>query len=206
MTALGHTLSSSTGSGFSALPPSWAQIFGNTNPVEVEIGPGHGSFLMALARRHPERNFFGVEFASRRVFQAARRLERDGSSNVIIVRADIGCLCRTHIYPESVQVYHFYFPDPWWKKRHHRLRVVQADFPTALTRTLAPGGSLLFASDVRPYFEQIVEQFGRVAGLDQFAWRRDQLSHRGKPIVTDFERKYQCQGRAIYYTGFRKRR
>ncbi len=193
-------------SDFSVLPPTWAQIFGNSNPVEVEIGPGHGSFLMDLARRHPERNFFGVEFAARRVFRAARLLERDGPSNVIIVRADIGCLLRTHIYAESVQVYHFYFPDPWWKKRHHRRRVVQADFPAALTRTLAPGGTLLFASDMRPYFDQIVEQFRRVAELEQFAWRRDQLTHQGKPIVTDFERKYQRQGRSIAYTGFRKKR
>ena len=190
---------------FSAPPPTWAQIFGNTNPVEVEIGPSHGSFLMALARLHPERNFFGVEFAARRAFRAARLLERDGPSNLIIIRADIGCLLRTHIHPESVQVYHLYFPDPWWKKRHHRRRIVQADFPTALSRSLVPGGTLLFASDVRPYFEQIVAQFRAVSDLDQFAWQRDHCTPRGKPIVTDFERKYQRQGRPIYYTGFRKK-
>lgn len=190
---------------FSAPPPTWAQIFGNTNPVEVEIGPGHGSFLMALARLHPERNFFGVEFATRRAFRAARLLERDGPSNLIIIRADIGCLLRTHIYPESVQVCHLYFPDPWWKKRHHRRRIVQADFPTALARSLAPGGSLLFASDVRPYFAHIVEQFRAVPDLDQFAWQRDHCTPRGKPIVTDFERKYQRQDRPLHYTGFRKK-
>ena len=190
---------------FSAPPPTWAQIFGNTNPVEVEIGPGHGSFLMALARLHPERNFFGVEFATRRAFRAARLLERDGPSNLIIIRADIGCLLRTHIYPESVQVYHLYFPDPWWKKRHHRRRIVQADFPIALSRSLVPGGTLLFASDVRPYFEQIIEQFRAVPDLDQFAWQRDHCTPRGKPIVTDFERKYQRQGRPISYTGFQKK-
>lgn len=190
---------------FSAPLPTWAQIFGNTNPVEVEIGPGHGSFLMALARLYPERNFFGVEFAARRAFRAARLLERDGPSNLIIIRADIGCLLRTHIHPESVQAYHLYFPDPWWKKRHHRRRIVQADFPTALTRSLVPGGILLFASDVRPYFEQIVAQFRAVPDLNQFAWQRDHCTPRGKPIVTDFERKYQRQGRPISYTGFRKK-
>lgn len=185
-------------------PPTWAEIFGNTKPVEVEIGPGKGSFLMDLARNTPERNFFGVEFSARRAFRIARLLERDGPSNAIVIRADFGCLVRTFIHPESVAVYHWYFPDPWWKTRHHKRRLIQNDFPRAVTRTLVPGGKLLFASDVKNYFDDIVEQLNALPELTQFSWQRDQVTHRGRVIITDFERKYIKQGRPIYYAGFQK--
>ena len=187
-------------------PPTWAEIFDNPNPVEVEIGPGKGGFLMDLARNTPERNFFGIEVSARRAFRIARLIERDGPPNAIVIRADFGCLVRTFIHPESVAVYHWYFPDPWWKTRHHRRRLIQPNFPQAVTRTLEPGGKILFASDVKDYFDDIVEQFNTLPELTQFSWQRDQLTHRGRAIITDFERKYRQQGRPIYYTGFQKDR
>lgn len=189
---------------FSTPPPTWAEIFGNTNPVEVEIGPGKGAFLLAMARNYPERNFFGVEFSKRRAFRLARLIERDGPTNAIVIHADITCLVRTLIRPESVTVYHLYFPDPWWKTRHHRRRLFRADFARALARTLVPGGLLLLASDVAEYFAEIVRQLAAVPELTPFPWQRDHVTRKGKPILTDFERKYQEAGRPVLYAGFRK--
>lgn len=184
--------------------PTWSEIFGNSNPVEVEIGPGKGSFLIDLAQATPTRNFFGVEFAARRAFRVARRIERDGPQNALVIRADFTCLVRTHIQPESVAVYHLYFPDPWWKTRHFRRRIFQADFATLLARTLIPGGTIFFVSDVEPYFEKIVQQLVAVSGLNRFTWQRDQVTSKGRLILTDFERKYRKEGRPIFCTGFRK--
>jgi len=189
---------------FTAPPPTWAEIFGNSNPVEVEIGFGKGAFLLALARNNPDRNFFGVEFAKRWSFRLSRLIERDGPSNVIAVHADFTCLVRTMIWLESVSVYHLYFPDPWWKKRHQRRRLFREDFVNALTRTLTPGGTIFLASDVEEYFIEIVRQFSAAPELTQFSWERNQVNKRGKLILTDFERKYRKEGRPIFYTGFRK--
>jgi tRNA (guanine-N7-)-methyltransferase len=189
---------------FSTLPPTWLEIFGNSNPVEVEIGPGKGAFLLALARNYPERNFFAVEFSKRRAFRLAQLIERDGPTNALVIHADITCLVRTMIWPASVSVYHLYFPDPWWKQRHHRRRLFRDDFTLALTRTLAPGGKILLASDVREYFAETVRQFTAVPELTQFPWERDHLTRKGKPILTDFERKYRETERPIFYAGFRK--
>lgn len=191
-------------SDFITPPPTWAEIFGNTNPVEVEIGFGKGAFLLALARNRPERNFFGVEFARRLSFRLARLIERDGLSNVIVIHADFTCLVRTMIWPESVSAYHLYFPDPWWKRRHHRRRLFQEDFPPALIRTLAPGGTIFLVSDVQEYFTKIVQQFNQISALTSFPWERDQVNKRGKLILTDFERKYREEGRPIFYAGFQK--
>jgi len=191
-------------SDFSTPPPTWAEIFGNPNPVEIEIGPGKGAFLLASARNHPERNFFGVEFSKRRVFRLAHLIERDGPANAIVIHADITCLVQTMIWPASVSAYHLYFPDPWWKKRHHRRRLFRDDFAAALVRTLVPSGTIFLASDVREYFTEIVQQFRAVAELTQFSWTRDQVTRKGKPILTDFERKYREKGRPIFYAGFKK--
>jgi tRNA (guanine-N7-)-methyltransferase len=191
-------------SDFSTPPPTWAEIFVNANPVEVEIGPGKGAFLLALARNHPERNFFGVEFSKRRAFRLAHLVERDGPANAIVIHADIICLARTLIWPASVAVYHLYFPDPWWKQRHHRRRLFREDFATTLARTLAPGGRIFLASDVPEYFAEIVRQCAAVPELTRFPWERDQVTRKGKPILTDFERKYREEGRPLFYAGFRK--
>src|SRR5215471_3865932 len=178
-------------SDFSTPPPTWAEIFSNPNPVEVEIGPGKGAFLLALARNHPERNFFGVELSKRRAFRLARLIERDGPANAIVIHADITCLVRTMIWPESVTAYHLYFPDPWWKPRHHKRRLFREDFVVTLTRMLAPGGAIFLASDVREYFVEMVRQFAAIPELSQFPWERDHATKKGKAILTDFERKYR---------------
>jgi len=185
-------------------PPTWSDIFGNTNLVEVEIGPGKGAFLLAMARHTPERNFFGVEISKRRALRLASLIERDGPANAIVIHADITCLLPLMIWPESVTTYHLYFPDPWWKHRHHRRRLFRDDFATTLVRTLVPGGKILLASDVAAYFAEIIQQFAGVLGLTQFPWERDQVTRRGKLILTDFERKYRHQGRLVFYAGFQK--
>jgi tRNA (guanine-N7-)-methyltransferase len=192
---------------FSSPPPTWQKIFGNTNPVEVEIGFGKGAFLLALARNHPECNFFGVEFTKHWAFRLSSLLERDGPSNTIVVHADFTCLVETMIWPDSVSAYHLYFPDPWWKRRHSHRRLFhpyRLGFATALVRTLKPQGKIFLASDVREYFEQIVQQFSLFPPLQQFPWERDQVTKKGKLITTDFEQKYRKEERAIFYAGFEK--
>jgi tRNA (guanine-N7-)-methyltransferase len=185
-------------------PPIWSDIFGNSNPVEVEIGPGKGGFLLSLARNTPGHNFFGVEILSRRATRLASLIERDGPANVMAIHADITCLLPLMIWPASVTTYHLYFPDPWWKRRHHNRRLFRDDFTTALVRTLVPGGTIFLASDVEKYFTEIVRQFATVAELTRFAWERDQVNRRGKLILTDFERKYRHEGRPLFYAGFQK--
>jgi tRNA (guanine-N7-)-methyltransferase len=189
---------------FSTPPPTWTEVFGNTNPVEVEIGPGKGTFLLTLARNYPERNFFGIEFSKRRAFRLAYLIERDGPSNVVVIHADVTCVVQTMIWPASVAICHLYFPDPWWKRRHNKRRLFRDDFAVALTHALAPGGKIFLASDVPEYFTEIVRQFAEVPELTQFPWERDHVTKKGKLILTDFERKYREAGRPIFYAEFRK--
>ena len=78
--------------GYAVPPPTWQEIFGNSNPVEVEVGPGKGSFLLAAARRTPEHNFFGIEFSRRRLHRIHRLIERDGPTTYgLLSRTSAAC-------------------------------------------------------------------------------------------------------------------
>ena len=183
---------------------SWHEVFENTNPVELEVGPGKGSFLLSAARENENRNFFGVEFSGRRAYRIAELIERYSLTNAIAVAADINCVLRHLVEASSVATIHIYFPDPWWKRRHHRRRLFGAVFCNALSNILLPGGKILLATDVFAYFQQITERLDRVPALSQFEWQRDQRDKKGNLIRTDFERQFLKEGRPIHYAGFIK--
>ena len=135
----------------------WREIFGNEHPVEVEIGPERGTFLLATAANHPERNYFGIERSATRTRAFEATLARRRLPNVRVVNADATCVLRTLIGPCSVSAYHIYFPDPWWKRRHHRRRLITPEFAALLARTLARGGTIYLVTDVRETFDLAVE-------------------------------------------------
>ena len=148
-------------------PELWSDLFGNQQPVEIEIGPGRGEVLRAFARDRPEVNFFAIEFVRGAAAALAERCRTDGLANVRVLAADAGFVVG-HLVPDaSVAAYHVYFPDPWPKRRHRKRRVCTPAFARALRRTLAPGGSVHVASDLAWLFDDIAralvaEGFARV--------------------------------------------
>jgi tRNA (guanine-N7-)-methyltransferase len=142
----------------------WRCVFGNDAPVEIEVGCGRGTFLLEAARHTPSRNFLGLERAPRLALAAERAIAGAALTNARVLCCDAGCVLCHLIPPRSVAVYHLYFPDPWWKRRHHKRRVYTGRFAAAISRTLVAGGRVYVATDVRPLVDQIRERFAR-AGL-----------------------------------------
>jgi tRNA (guanine-N7-)-methyltransferase len=178
----------------------WSEIFANARPVEIEIGPGKGGFLLAYARHHPETNLLGIENQPRWARWIGERLSRAPQANVRVLCADASLVVSHFVRENSVQAYHLYFPDPWWKRRHHKRRLVQSDFAVEVWRTLATGGALYLATDVRERFEAMIGALSRVP----FAIvRASEPTPPGRPL-TNFERKYQEQDRRLYYATFTK--
>jgi len=178
----------------------WSEIFANARPVEVEIGSGKGGFLIAYAREHPETNLLGIENQLRWARWIDERLARAPQANVRVLCADASFVVSHFVRECSVQAYHLYFPDPWWKRRHHRRRLVRNDFAVEVWRTLATGGALYLATDVRDRFEAMIEALSRVPFAIERAGEPTPL---GRPL-TNFERKYREQGRRLYYATLMK--
>jgi tRNA (guanine-N7-)-methyltransferase len=189
------------------LPNPWnaAALFADgTAPLEVEIGSGKGLFLQSAATAEPDRNFLGIELAQKYAHHAAARLAKRNLSNAIVVQGDaqrVMCEC---LPDESLAALHVYFPDPWWKKRHRKRRVINPAFLADVSRTLAPGGTFHFWTDVEEYFQTglaLVAEHTRLTGplaVDERPAEHD-LDFR-----THFERRMRLAELSVYRCEFRK--
>jgi len=178
----------------------WAEIFGNDHPVEVEIGPERGTFLLGAAARHPERNYFGIERSRSRFQRLEAAIARSGLQNVRAIHADAACVIRSVLPDQCVAAYHIYFPDPWWKRRHHRRRLLTPEFAQHMVRTLTPGGFVFVATDVEQTFRMAREALCRAYDMEE------ELLHAPlAPVETAFERKARQRGATVYRAALRKR-
>ena len=179
-------------------PFDWPAVFGADRPVEIEIGFGKGLFLLTAAQARPDVSFVGVEIVRKYQLFTATRLAKRGLGNVRVACGDGRLFLRDRVAAASLQALHLYFPDPWWKKRHHKRRLFTAEFAAECGRVLRPGGRLHFVSDVEEYFQTGV---GLLAA--QPALRAAPTPTPGDPkhdldYLTNFERKFRKEGRPIW--------
>ena len=131
------------------------EIFGRKAPLHVDLGCGDGSFLCALAKRLPDKNFLGIERLLNRVCISARKAVT--LDNVRLLRMESFYAVRYLLPAESVERFYLLFPDPWPKRRHHRRRIVTSDFFGSIHAALQKNGSIYVATDDVDYFEKIEE-------------------------------------------------
>jgi tRNA (guanine-N7-)-methyltransferase len=154
--------------------PDWRARFGEAAArLELEIGCGHGGYALAFGRLRPDRALVGIE--QRRKFAAlvAGKVERRALRNVLILRGDARLLAPRLFPAGALAAIHVHFPDPWWKRRHLRRRLVDDRMSCLLLGLLAPGGLLDLRTDVERYALDAVARLEEVgfeneAGPGQF--------------------------------------
>ena len=177
-------------------PIDWEALFGNANPVEIEIGCGKGRFLLETSRQHPEINYIGVERAPKYVQRAKERLLKGNATGVFLIWSDAAYLVDRYIGEGTVEAYHVYFPDPWPKKRHHKRRLFRNEvWLRGLIRTLnSSRGRIHVATDYAEYFYEIHDCLTHTPPLVYLRPDSLEIEH----IPTSFEMKYRAEGRRIY--------
>ena len=150
-----------------ALPPAFDQatLFSSSAPLEVEVGSGKGLFLAATSQAAPGRNFLGIEVSRKYARYAAARLAKQDAANALVIGGDALALFQSWFPADSLAAVHVYFPDPWWKKRHKKRRVLNEQFLRDVQRTLTPGGRLHFWTDVEEYFQSTLDLIAAVTQL-----------------------------------------
>jgi len=179
-------------------PICWAELFGNSNPVELEIGSGKGLFLVNAARANPGHNFFGIEIAKKYAGLAAQRVVKNDLSNVRVWAGDARPVLASMIAPQSLQVVHVYFPDPWWKKRHKKRRVFTGALVDDIQRLLVNYGELSVASDVAEYFQVIRDLVAARSVFRELPAEDVRTPEHDLDYLTNFERKFRIEGRSIH--------
>lgn len=183
--------------------PPLREIFGDRGrPVEVEIGHGHGAYIVAAAAARPEADFLGVEWAKARHLYAAERAARRGLANARFLRRDALDLVEVHLAPGSIRAFHVYFPDPYWKRKQFGRRLITPRFVAALAAALEPGGRVLLKTDVAPRFDDMIGVFRAEPRLVECAW--DPRAALEPEVESNFERKAREAGRPVARAAFER--
>ena len=170
-------------------PLDLGQLFPKAQPLEVELGCGDGSFLVAYAAMHPERNFIGVERLLGRIQKLSRKGIRAALTNLAGIRIESRYFLQYLLAKHTVAALHIYFPDPWPKRKHASNRLINDDFPILARAVLQPGGMIYLRTDDQSYFEQMIETFAAAPEFRQVDTPADLAA-----ILTDFEKDFQARG------------
>ena len=163
------------------------EMFPRIAPVEIDLGCGDGAFLTAMACANPQHNFLGIERLLGRVRKVCRRVARENLTNARVLRIEAAYAVENLIPAVSVAAFHFLFPDPWPKRRHHRRRAFTVEFLSSIHRALISGGLFHVATDHADYFREIERVIG---ATDAFVLSAED----GDFPPTSFEKKFLTGG------------
>ncbi|MEZ4238840.1 MAG: methyltransferase domain-containing protein [Myxococcota bacterium] len=193
----------------------WADWFGRTAPLVLEIGPGNGSFLAELAARNPAEDHVAVEIRFKRVVQCAKKLEAGGATaNVVVCRYHAAYL--DDLFEDaSLDTIWVNHPDPWPKDRHEKNRLISRWFLEDAARLLRPGGELRIKSDTLYNVERAVSLLA--AGPEgeplpalplEVLGRSDDVTTGPAPwpddIETGYQKKFRLKGEPVYAVALRR--
>ena len=177
----------------------WAEVFGNENPIHIEVGMGKGRFLMDMAVLHPEINYIGIEMYDSVLLRAVQKREKleEDLKNLFFIRMDARQLPEVFAESEVDRIY-LNFSDPWPKDRHAKRRLTSHEFLARYEKLLKKDGTLEFKTDNKDLFEDSVLYFLQNGfTLTDFSvdFRREEHP---EDAITEYESKFMEQGLPIY--------
>lgn len=141
---------------FDGSPLPFSKLFEHSGPIVLEIGFGMGETTAQIALDNPTMNFLGIEVYDAGVGALMQRAEKNALSNLKIIQHDAVSVVRDGVATNQLAGVHIFFPDPWPKKRHHKRRLLQAEFVALIVSRLKPGGYLHVATDWPEYASKVI--------------------------------------------------
>ena len=172
---------------------NWRKLFGNENPLYVELGTGKGDFICHMAEINPQINFVGLEMEAEVVLKAARKIQEKNLPNVKIIVFNVNNVEEIFAENEIDRLY-INFCDPWPKKKHAKRRLTFITFLQKYQKILKPNGEIHFKTDNRALFDFSLEQFA----LANF--KVSEISydlHANEPpenVRTEYENRFSAAG------------
>ena len=180
------------------------EIFGRSAPRVLEIGFGNGASLAETAAAHPELDFLGIEVHRPGVGNLLQVIEREGLTNIRVMQEDAVEILKTQIPRASLDKVQLFFPDPWHKKKHHKRRIVQADFVSMLKDRLKEGGVFHMATDWQHYAEHMLAVMSNADGFINTSATGDYVPRPESRPLTKFEQRGHRLGHGVWDLMFKK--
>jgi tRNA (guanine-N7-)-methyltransferase len=174
------------------------EILESPSPVDIEIGFGKGRFILDKARIYKNINFIGFEVKVGLVEYVKNIINQENLPNIYVERAYADLAIPEKIPAGRVRNIFINFPDPWWKRRHKKRRILRKEFINLFYNILMTDGTIYVRTDVKEYAEFVSENF---AGFDTFVPVEHDNSDN---IMSNREVRCQDEGLDIYYLAFRK--
>lgn len=177
----------------------WHLIFGNENPIHIEVGMGKGQFIMKLAKEHPDINYIGIERYSSVLLRALQKMEIEPLPNIRFLCMDASIITEVFDKEEVAKIY-LNFSDPWPKERHAKRRLTSRQFFERYDKILAGNGVVEFKTDNDDLFafsmEEVAEA-GWTLDAHTFDLHHDPVLNEGN-VMTEYEEKFSSLGHPIH--------
>lgn len=187
-------------------PPDWDRVYADlTHPLHLDIGSARGYFLLCMAQLQADWNFLGLEIREPLVEEANKRRDELSLSNLhyLFCNANNSLHLLLDSLPAGIlQRVSIQFPDPWFKKRHHKRRVVQPEIVTALANYLTVGGEVFIQSDVKEVAVAMCEAFNSHSAFERTS--SEWLSVNPLPVPTERENYTLSRDEPVYRALFKK--
>ena len=173
-------------------------LFGRVAPLELEIGSGRGLFIKNAALSTPDHDFLGIEISRKYSKHCATLLAEHHRNNAVMVCGDAEQVLREHIPDSSLTAVHIYFPDPWWKRKHRKRRIVCEPMIRMIQQKLIFGGKIHFWTDVEEYFLAGLASFAKVPELEGPFSVEEKAAEHDFDYRTHFERRTRQHDEVVY--------
>ena len=185
-------------------PQLWTDLISGNRPVELEIGSGKGLFLQRAAEERSQHDFVGIELAAKFANRAAQSIARNNLANVKMLRGDAQSFVQDVVPDAAVVRVHVFFPDPWWRNKHKKRRVLNEATLANIQRVLQVQGEFHFWTDVLDYYEHICSQVMDLTKLTGPRYVPQRAATHSMDYTTHFERRARTHGQPVYRAVFVK--
>ena len=177
------------------------ELFGNDNPIHLEIGMGKGDFIIEMARRYPDINFIGMEKFDSVLVKATKKLEGIDLPNLKLLWYDAASI--DEVFDHEIDTIYLNFSDPWPKKKHAKRRLTHEKFLNKYDYIFKKGNNIIMKTDNRKLFEYSVKS------LTDYGYKIEDISldlHSDEVdiVETEYEKKFVAKGNVIYKVNVNK--
>ena len=175
----------------------WHELFGNDNPIHIEVGSGKGAFITGMVQQNPDINYIGIDIQLSVLSYALDKVLASGAENVKLLRVD-GSSLTNYFEDGEVDMMYLNFSDPWPKSRHEKRRLTYKTFLDTYKQILPENGEIHFKTDNRGLFEYSLASFSQYGMVINKVWLDLHASDYEGNVMTEYERKFSEKGQVIY--------